>query len=439
MTYKEPLRDEDLALALDVESKRWKAITFRIIRFGCVFVIFLGLLASFTPMREVAVANGEITSEAPPIIVEHIDGGIVQAIHVREGDIVSPGSELITLVGSQVKSGLAKIEVRRAFFLLQKERFSAHLARREPDFKRWVSSHPDLVRGQTALFTAEATALISETASIEAEIRERSVERSATEREVSSIGKRVDNANEQFRIHKKLFDKGLTTRDRLLDHSSKLEEERSKFANAQMRASAAERAIGEANHRLASITSKRVEEWTNQIAEISAKIAELEEAEKEENARVNRLVIAAGQRGVVHELAVNSPGEVISPGEHIAQILPISGSVAAELKVEPSDIGHIRVGSRVEMAVTTFDERIKGAILGQVANISATTVEQKDGNPYYIVSVSIDGKSKNKSDILENLLPGMTLTGKLITGEKTIMHYILQPIVRSFSEAFSER
>ena len=434
-----PLRDEDLALPLDVESTRWKSISFGVIRFGCLFVLMLGVLASFTPMREVAIATGEITSEDPPVIVEHIDGGIVHAIHVRDGDVVRPGMNLITLVGTRARSELSVIDVRRAFLILQKERLSALLAGNVPNFERWLKSHPDLVRGQIALFEAEAMALKSEVAAIEAEIRERTAERDAAELDIASISKRIANADEQYQIHKKLFDKGLTTRERLLDHSSRLEKERSEFANAQMGASAAERAVGEANHRLASIKSKRVEEWTNKIAEISAKIAETDEAEKDVNAKVDRLVLTATRHGIVHEMSINSVGEVISPGEHIAQILPTSTATIASLKVAPSDIGHISVGSRVEMSVTTFDKQIKGALTGHVKKISATTFEGRDGEPHYTVSVAITASSKPGSKILGDLLPGMVVHGEIITGEKSIMRYLLKPISRVFSEAFSER
>ena len=428
-----------MSLPLDIRTDYWKRISGRVLQGACVLVFLLLGLAAFAPVKEVAVAEGQIVTERAPVAIEHLEGGIVAEVFVRQGDIIEAGAPVLRLSPQRAESDLDQVRTRNAFLQLQSDRISAQIESREPDFGAVADEFPELARDQMRLFRAELTAYQAELDAVVAEIRERELERDAASREVASASARIAIAEEQSAMQRRLLESGYATRTAVLDAESLLEADRSDLASAEKAEIAAVRAIADATARSASLRAKRIEQWTLTLAELSGEQAELADRARRHTDQVERLLVSTPVEGMVHEVTAQSRGEVISPGDRIATIVPLGDELLAEVKVLPQDIGHIEVGFPAEVTVTTFDREVYGFLAGTVVAISPTTFESPQEEPFYNVRLALEGNALELNGAEVALLPGMIVRSEILTGERSVLRYLLKPLVRAFDRAFIER
>ena len=155
--------------------------------------------------------------------------------------------------------------------------------------------------------------------------------------------------------------------------------------------------------------------------------------------RVESLDLLAPTDGIVQELAFNTVGAVVRSGEIVAQIVPDDRDIVAEVRVQPKDIGHIRVGADAKISVSTFDPYVFGTLDGEVQTISATSFEDERGDPYFKVQIELTKNNLDRQGISYPVLPGMVVTADIVTGRKSLARYLLKPVYRSMDVAFSER
>jgi adhesin transport system membrane fusion protein len=164
----------------------------------------------------------------------------------------------------------------------------------------------------------------------------------------------------------------------------------------------------------------------------------VEEAIKKNVDRVARLIVRAPIHGRVQQLLQRSPGEVVRAGETIARIVPLDDELVAEVRVRPEDIGSVRPGDRAQIKVTAYDFNQYGKIAGEVAEISPTTFEDEQKRLYYRALVRYN-QSQVPSHRSWRLQPGMTVDAEVISGEKTLLRYLMKPVSRGIDVAFTER
>ncbi len=431
--------DRDLSLPLDIDTERWARLSTGVIRAGCLVFVILISMAAIAPVREIAISNGQLTTPSPPVEVEHFDGGIVGEVLVQQGQLVEAGAPLVLLSRERVESELAQIRFRYAHLSLQRERLLAHVENRSLDLDDKPAAFKSLVKEQSALFSAEMAAISAEKSATQAEIRELERERHAADIEEDSLLAQFNHAEAEVELQSGLLEQGLTTRSRVLAVHREMERIRGDMAAAQRNSLAALRAISEARRSLPTRSSERLQTWSEQIAELSASIAELEETERQQLARLKRLVVQSPVDGVVHELAVRGKGDVLGSGDHVATIVPTSADLIAEVRLDPADIGFVEIGSSAEITVTTFDREVFGTLGASIVSISPTTFQIRDEEPYYLVKLEVDRSSLSAANNTGDLLPGMVVRAEFRTGEKSILRYMLKPIARAWDVAFTER
>jgi len=174
------------------------------------------------------------------------------------------------------------------------------------------------------------------------------------------------------------------------------------------------------------------------LDQVIAQKSENIEVIKKLEEQVDRLQIRAPARGLVKGLTVNTVGAVIQPGEKMMEIVPLGKKLEVQVKISPKDIGHLKIGQPVQVKFSTFDFSRYGAVLGRLDQISATTFSGNDGERYYQGHVSL-GKDHVGNDPGNIIMPGMTVMADIITGDKTILQYLLKPIHRAMKTAFTER
>lgn len=431
--------EDDLSLPLDIETEHWKRLSGNVLILICGAIAALVAIAAFAPVREVAIAKGELVTSIEPVVVEHFEGGTVEDIHVRPGDVVEPGMRLITIAPGTLKSELSRSRIRRAFLAAQRARLLAHMRGDPLDLDWLTGKFPDLARNEEARFAAERAQLAAEEEAISAEIESLMAERNAAQREIDSVQAQISIDEERTTIQAQLAAQGLATRTAMLEARSRAETVRADLAAAEKAHSSASRAIADARYRLTGLRSTRLQEWTLQDAELSAEMVELDATTESIEERLDDRIVTVSEGGVVHELAVNGSGEVVAPGDLIATIIPVGATLVAEVKVKPEDIGHIETGLPAEVIVTTFDKEVYGSVEAAVHSISPTTFTSPEEEPFYRVRLTFDVGAVRHGENVGELLPGMVVQSEILTGDRSLLKYMLKPLLRAFDRAFTER
>lgn len=428
-----------LALPLDIESGVAARLCRRVVASGSVVIAALVMLSAIATIKEVAIAEGEVTTETPPVIVEHLEGGSVAALLVKPGEWVEVGQALARIAPVAAESDLEQASIRRAHLVLQRERLRALIDGRLPRFGALQDEYPGLSLDQEKLHRAEAAAAAAAARAIDAEIKQRRNEMHAAERELESFATQIEINRQQVAIREELLSRGLTSQVVALEARAALEQVRSDFAGAQRSVTGAARAIADAQSRGAQARADRVEGWSLEIARLSGEIAEIDQTIVQVEDRVERLIVRTPSAGWVQEVVPKGLGETLAPGDAVVVIVPDDATLVADVRLNPDDVGHISVGDPAEINVTTFDEAVFGTLNGTVQSVSPTTFPDQERGPFFSVRVALSDTTLHAPSGSVTLSTGMLVRAEILSGERSILRYLFKPIARAFDRAFNER
>ena len=428
-----------LTLPFVLEEGRVPGMAKRLLYLASAFVIACVIWASVTEIRELAVASGQIKPAGSTQIVQHLEGGIVAEILVNEGQLVTRGDPMLRLQPTAATSDLQQISIRAASLTLQVERQTAALSGRYPEFGEMAKRFPALAQDQLETFRTESEQHAKAKESLIARVEQKLAEVEALQGEAKSLELRLSIENEQLEIRKKLQDQGFASRATVLDVQRRYEETKSSLISTRGRLASAQEALNEARIKLLEADTEFTRRLTDERTKASSELAELKEQTAKQQDRVNRLLIRAPVNGIVQEFVPKALGQVVKPGEMIAQIVPQEQELIAEVRIDPKDIGHVEVGAPADIKITTFDPARFGSIGGEVRRISASTFQDEKGEPYYKVIVALSHSYVGLGAERHRVLPGMVVNAEIITGSKTLTRYMLKPVYRSLDIAFTER
>lgn len=431
---------EPLLAPLDYEIERTNRRAHLFLGALLVFIVaILGILA-FAPVREAAVAQGVIATEAEVVEVRHVNGGAVAEVPADEGDIVSRGQVLVELDGYEIRSTLSRLKARRGQLQLSAARFLALLANApRMEAPQDASLDTMLLMSNLSLFDAERESLEADRQSALSRARQKRAEAAAKRREAAGLAGEIEANTEQLKIRTDLVDRGAASRASLLELRSVTAEAESRLLAVVGQAESAAVAADSVEQEIAQQIAARRAEWAREAAQIDAELADVSAQIAAEEAVLARLTVRSPIDGVVHSLGTPTPGGVVQPGGLVATIVPVEDGVKAEVRVRPDDIGHIVIGSEAFVRVTTFDSEIFGEIKGQVSMISPTSFETETGERYFIAELALDRTAADVGGQRLSLTPGMVVNAEIKTGAKSVLRYLMKPIARGLERAFSER
>jgi HlyD family type I secretion membrane fusion protein len=197
--------------------------------------------------------------------------------------------------------------------------------------------------------------------------------------------------------------------------------------------------LTELKNRVQVVRSETLEGWMNELSGVNQNLVELGQNLARLEQDLSRQRLRAPASGLVHALAVNSPGEVVEEGETVLRIVPEQRNLLAETRISPRDVGHITTGQAVKVKVSTFDYARFGTVPGTVESISPSSLTDPEGNVYFQVDVLLERDHVGENPEDNRLQPGMSVQADIVTGDKTLMEYLLKPIYASARGAFNER
>ncbi len=395
--------------------------------------------SSLTHIDEMAAADGQVIPAGSIVTVQHLEGGLIEKILVKEGQLVEKGEPLVRLSAAASLSDLDQARAREAALLIRAERLRAFAEGRKPDFSAVGKGYDRLVADNIAIYQTSVEADHTARAVLQAQLEQKRSDLELLEEQRKTLEEQVEALNEEVKMRESLVQQHLVTRVQYLDSRREQARMRGELAKVLGQTVTARDALTEAQNRLTDHESTVHKQTMDELSTVIGELAQVQESIGRLRDRVNRLVVTAPVRGYIKGLAVHNVGAVIQPGGLVCDIVPVGRELKIDAKVTPRDIGHLKPGQRVKIKVATYDFARYGAVEGTLERLSASSFLDEKGNPYFKALIDMDHDYVGDIPGRFPITPGMTVTADIITGNKTLLQYMLKPIFTQTRSAFHER
>jgi len=401
-------------------------------------LIFL-LWSALTTIDEVATADGQVVPAGSLMSLQHLEGGIVESILVKEGELVDAGQPLIKMSPAAALGDLEQTRAREAALLLKAERLRAFAEGRQPDFSFIGPGYERLVADNKAIYQTQVQSGDTTRAVTLNQIEQKRSDAALLEEQRKTLEEQIATLSEQAKLRQDLLAQHLVTITTYLDTKRELARLKGELARTIGQGITAREALSETENRLMDQQSTMHKTTMDDLSTVIAELAQVQESIGRLEDRVNRLVVTAPARGYVKGLSVHNLGAVIQPGGPICELVPVDRDLRVDGKVSTRDVGHLKAGQRVKVKVGTYDFARYGAVWGVLEQVSASSFLDEKGAPYFKASISLEHDYVGKVPGRYGITPGMTVSAEIITGSKTLFQYMLKPIFTQVQESFHER
>lgn len=435
--------DADL---VDPDNKVGKGpIRFGLFVFALVFGVF-GVWSAFAPLDSAAIAPGQVVVDSNRQTIQHLEGGIIQDILVKDGDQVTAGQPIVNLSEIAARS---RLQLLRGQFLAARAKEARLLAERDGTTKiNWpkevlaAKDQPeiaDIIDTQTRLIISRDRAINGQIDILNQKIKQYDEEIDGLSSQEKSTVSQLGYIKEEADVVEKLVKQGNAQRPRLLAlrrHEAELQGRRGEYLSMIARAN---QSIMEARLEIINHKNKFTNEVIADLRETQQSISDLREQINASADVLDRIVITSPIDGIVNNLQFFTQGGVISPGEPIMDIVPIEVQRVVEARVRPEDIDVVHVGLEARVRLSAYKTRTVPTLEGTVIHVSADSItDQHTGERYFRARVEIPDSSLAKLAADVELYPGMSAEVFIVTGEQTLLQYLISPLTSSFRKAFRE-
>ncbi len=405
-----------------------------------LMIIAFVLWARFAVLDEVTRGMGQAIPSQQIQVIQNLEGGILEAILVGENQIVDKGDVLVridnTLADSQFQDVHAKSMEHEAAIA----RLNAQANGTEPVFPEAVlANDPQVAEDQRTIFNAQKKQLDLELKILQSEYDRKIQEIEEIKGKQNELAKSLELATEQATIARPLMEKGLYSR---VDYLRLEREVVTLQGDINAYKLSLPRMKKEAEETQEKIARQRVEFRSDALKEISKRRVELKSLKQAMAAgedRVTRTEVRSPVRGTVKQIIINTIGGVIKPGEPILEIVPLDDTLLFEVRIRPSDIAFLYPGQKAMIKITAYDFSIYGGMEGVVEQISADTIQDEKGEHFYKVKLRTKTNAIVHRGSQLPIIPGMTASVDILTGKKSVLDYLLKPILKASQNALRER
>lgn len=401
-------------------------------------VLCLGIWASLGEIDEVVRGQGKVVPSQQVQVVQSLDGGMVEEILVRPGQHVEEGQVLLRLDPTRYSSSLGENKADTLSLKAKAARLEA-LATGErlqmPDDV--LRAAPKLAEMERRVWESRNQEFNTTINIARDQLRQRQQELKETHANRDQAASSCSLTSEELNVTKPLLKSGAVSEVDLL----RLQRDVARFCGEAKAAGAQSdrirAAIQEAEKKIQEAELNVRNQARVELAEIRAKLSNLEQGQLALADRVKLAEVRSPVRGTVNILMANTVGGVVQPGKEILEIVPTDGTLLLEVQINPRDIGFLHFGQKAEVKFTAYDFAIYGGLSGVVEQIGANTITDEKGNAFYIGKVRTD--KVHVGDNTRPIIPGMQAEIHILTGKRTLMQYLLKPILRAKSNALTER
>ena len=401
-------------------------------------LIALLIWAAHAPLDEVARGDGRVIPSRQLQVLQSMDGGIVEEILVREGQIVEQGDLLLRIDPTRAVSSLQESRAQFASLTAEVARLQALIGDlEEPDFPvDLILEAPDIVSHERHTFFNNRDELQEQIAIYERQLEQRQQDLREARAARSQHASTVSLVTRELQVTRPLLQSGAVSDVDIIRLERDLASARGELNRADASISRSEAAIEEAKNRIREVELTVRNRWNAQLSESRSRLNALAQAESGLEDIVRQTEIRAPVRGTVQRLFTNTLGGVVTPGREVLEIVPLDDQLIIEARIAPQDIAFIRPGQSAMIKFTAYDFAIFGGLEAEVEHISADTITDDRDNTFFLVRLRTH-ESGFDEDL--TIIPGMTTQVDIMTGKKTVLEYLLKPVLRATSQAMSER
>jgi HlyD family type I secretion membrane fusion protein len=415
-----------------------------------IILIFFGGFGAWAvtaPLHGAVVANGFVRVEGNRKSIQHLDGGIVKELNVKEGDRVNAGDVLIVLDDTQARAEYNVLSQQFLVLRASEERLKTELAGASSltmpeDLKAAGNEHPDVTgiwNGQIHQFESRLAALAGARNVIREKIAQLEAQITGSEAQEKAYREQFESVRKERESLTSLVERGLVAKPRYLQLERSGAGLEGQAAETSANIAKSRQAIAEQMQQMAQLDNDRMTEVTKDLRDTQAKLLEVIPKLSNAKAVLGRMDIRSPYSGEVVGLTVFSVGGVIMRGDKLMDVVPHQDSLIVEAQIAVDDIANVHPGMGADVHLLPYKQRIIPVVRGKVMQVSADRlIEKRTDNPYYVALVRLD-----ENDLAElphvRLYPGMPTTVMIQTVERTALDYLVGPLVMSFNRAFRQK
>ena len=396
--------------------------------------------AHFAVLEEVTTGEGKAIPSSKIQVIQNLEGGIVSEIFVREGQIVEQGAVLLRLDDTRFLSNRGEAEADRLALVARVERLTAEAEGRPIAMPAEILSvAPQLAEDELAVYQSRQNRLQSEQRTLGEQLRQKTQELAEFRAKAQQYRSSMGLLQQELNMSQPLVAAGAISQVEILRLRRSLVEVRGSLNATNLAIPRAESAMEEIKSKIEESELSFRSDAFKELNEIRTELQKITASSVAIDDRVTRTTVVSPVRGVINQLKVNTIGGVVQPGSDMLEIVPLDDSLLIEAKVRPQDVAFLHPGQKAMVKFTAYDYTIYGGLKANLELISADTITDEEGNSFYLIQVRTDKSHLGSTEHPLLIIPGMVATVDIITGEKSVLDYLLKPVLKARSEALRER
>ncbi|MCD4668270.1 MAG: HlyD family type I secretion periplasmic adaptor subunit, partial [Sulfurimonas sp.] len=408
--------------------------------FWIVSIFMFIIWAYFAQIDEIARGDGDIVPSGENQMIQNLEGGIIDEILVKEGQTVEKGQLLVKIDNQKSKSSFSTNAIKAEALDAKIIRLRAEATGKAFKVTKEMQEQiPLLIKNERSLYNTNKQQLQSKLNALKEQLSQRRHERKEAQSSRDSMKKSLKMIDEEVKMTKPMVVKGVRSKIDFLKLQREANEVRDRYNAARLSIPRLISAIEEVK---STIKETSLLYMSDAKLKLNEAVSELKAYRANSTAlqdQVSRTLVRSPMKGIVQRLFVHTIGGVIQPGADILEIVPTDSTLLVEVKIKPSDIAFIYFGQKAIVKFSAYDFAIYGGLDGEVVLISADTITDQKENVFYTVRIKTNKNYLERNGEKLKIIPGMTVSVDIITGRKSVLDYILKPILKTKQYTFTER
>lgn len=404
-----------------------------------LFVVFI-IWASFAQVEQIARAQGQVVPSSETQLIQSLEGGILAALYVREGDAVKKDQVLARIGNVAFSSEKQGVGSKVDALTLKRARLKAEAAGEAfvPD-AALAEKSPALAENEIALYNSRQQGLSNSLSLLDDRIRQAEAELGEIKAQVTRLTETSALLQKEAAMTQKMVDANAAPKMEGIRTERELADARGNLNAASQKRAAVEAELSVTRRERAERENKFKSDALTEISVVETELGGLSEMLKTASDKVDRSELRSPVEGIVKSIHVKTIGGVIEPAKVLMEVVPTGEVLKVTARVSPTDIAFLRLGQPVKIKLTAYDAQRYGSLEGNLTRIGADTVSDSKGNVFFEIDVVTKESHLGTKENPLPIIPGMVAQADVITGKRTIMSYLLKPFLRARQEALTER